>query len=63
MKSYSLSLKDSQGRTLDLFINGDSIQELIDDGYPESEAVEMVQNNSFEVAVRDGDIGADVHIA
>lgn len=59
MKSYSITLKDNTGRACELFINGDSIQELIDAGYSQSEAVEMVESNTFEVAVRMGEIGSD----
>jgi hypothetical protein len=62
MKSTSLNLRDSQGRTLELFINGDSIQELINEGYPEFEAEELVTSNAFEVAIRMGEIGSDAWI-
>ena len=62
MKSTSITLRDSQGRTCELFINGDSIQELINEGYPQFEAEEMVTSNAFEVAVRVGEIGADAWI-
>ena len=63
MKDTSITLKDGQGRTCELFINGQSIQELMDSGVPKFEAEESVIGNAFEVAVRMGEIGADAWIA
>ena len=62
MKSTNITLRDSQGRTLELFINGDSIQELVNEGYPQYEAEELVTSNAFEIAMRMGEIGADAWI-
>jgi hypothetical protein len=56
---YSLTVRDSAGRTVVLSINGASIDDLIRDGYGLHEAVECVEGNAFQNAIARGEIGAD----
>lgn len=61
-KDYSIQMQDSTGRVVTLYINGDSINELIAHGYPKNIAREMVETNDFENAVYRNEIGADAWI-
>ena len=62
-KDYSITLQDSTGRIAVVGINGATIDELVATGLPFDHAVEAVENNSAEVAIRDGEIGSDCHLA
>lgn len=59
---YSVKLQDGQGRTVELFINGACIDELIAGGMPEYEAIEGVHGNAFWNAIEAGEIGEDAWI-
>ena len=61
-KDYSISLRDSTGKTYELFINGECINEQLRTGKSETEAVEGVETNAFNNAVSKGEIGADALI-
>jgi hypothetical protein len=60
---YSITMQDSQGRTVKLFINGDSINEAISSGASEGQAREENETNAFWHAVEAGLIGNDAWIA
>jgi hypothetical protein len=62
-KDYSITLQDSTGRIAVIGINGTSIDELVAAGLSFDYAVEEVENNSAEVAIRNGEIGSDCHLA
>jgi hypothetical protein len=61
-KDYTITMQDSTGRIAVVAINGASIDELTATGLTFSHATECVEDNSFEVAVRDGEIGADAFL-
>lgn len=62
-KDYSIKMEDSTGRIAVIGINGASIDEIVATGETLSYAIECVEENSFEVAVRNGEIGADAFLA
>ena len=62
-KDYSIKMQDSTGRVAIIGINGASIDELVATGLPLSEAVQAIEDNSFENAIRMGEIGADAFLA
>jgi len=62
-KDYSITVQDSTGRIAVININGATIDELVATGETFSYASEQVEDNSFEVAVREGLIGADAFLA
>lgn len=57
-KDYTITMRDDTGRVCAICVNGASIDELLAVGYTLNEAHESVRSNAFEVAVRDGEIGA-----
>lgn len=63
MTDYSIPMIDSAGRRAELFINGDTIAELMMDGLTESAAREEVESNAFANAIADGLIGPDACVA
>ncbi len=56
---YAANMQDHDGRTVKLFINGDSIDCMVKDGYEYHDAREGVEGNSFQNAIASGEIGAD----
>jgi hypothetical protein len=60
-KDYSITMKDSTGRTCELFINGDCIDEALAQGYSFDTACERNETNKLENAIAEGQIGADCH--
>jgi hypothetical protein len=60
---YSITMQDTQGRTVDLYINGDSIREAIASGMSEDRAREEIEGNAFGSAIFNGQIGDDAWIA
>lgn len=58
-RDYGVTMRDRTGRVTTLSINGASIDELIRGGYPEWEARESVESNTFQNAIYNGEIGAD----
>jgi hypothetical protein len=58
-KDYSITMKDSTGRTVELFINGDCIDEALAQGYSMDTACERNETNKLENAIAAGAIGAD----
>lgn len=71
-KDYSIRMQDSTGRVVTLYINGDSLNEMIASvkkdvaaGWrvdPVSVAREMVESDAFERAIYNKEIGADAWI-
>ena len=71
-KDYSIQMQDSTGRVVTLYINGDSLNEMIASvkkdvaaGWrvdPVSVAREMVESDAFERAIYNNEIGADAWI-
>lgn len=61
-KDYSITLEDSTGRTVVLYINGDCIDEAIERGYSLEIACEQNETNKAENAIAEGLIGADCHL-
>jgi len=61
-KDYSITLEDSTGRTVELFINGDCIDEALERGYSLDIACEQNETNKVENAIAEGLIGADCHL-
>lgn len=59
MDDYKIQMQDSTGRTCWLCINGDSVNDYVSCGYSEDHAQEIVENNAFEKAIDQGEIGAD----
>jgi hypothetical protein len=55
---YSLTLEDSTGRRVTLFINGACVDEMGGD----DRARENVQDNAFANAIYEGLIGADAYL-
>ena len=62
-KDYSIKMQDSTGRIAIIGINGASIDEMVSTGISLSEAVQAIEDNSFEVAICMGEIGADAFLA
>jgi hypothetical protein len=62
-KDYSITMQDSTGRIAVIGVNGASIDEMVATGLSLSEAVQAIEDNSFEVAIRMGEIGADAFLA
>jgi hypothetical protein len=56
---YSVTLQDTQGRTIQLFINGACIDEAVATGVAAWEARENVEGNAFANAIARGEIGED----
>ena len=63
VKDYSLTMKDGQGRTVELFINGDSINEAVASGMSEDHAREEIESNAFGRAIFNREIGEDAWLA
>jgi len=61
-KDYSITLEDSTGRTIELFINGDCIDEAIEQGCSMDIACEQNENNKVENAIAEGLIGPDCYL-
>jgi|APGre2960657404_1045060.scaffolds.fasta_scaffold38193_8 hypothetical protein len=61
-KDYTIKMQDSTGRIAVIGVNGASIDEMIATGLPLSEAKQAIEDNSFEVAIRLGEIGADAFL-
>ena len=58
-RDYSITLQDSTGKTLEVAIDGASIDNEISSGATEAEAVEGVEQNAFANAIYNDNIGAD----
>jgi hypothetical protein len=58
-KDYTITMQDSTGRIHEVCVNGASIDEQLANGASLTEATEGVENNSVEVAMRQGLIGTD----
>jgi hypothetical protein len=61
-KDYSITLRDSTGKTHTVGINGDCINEQIREGVSENVAVGDVEDNKVANAIYNGEIGADCWI-
>jgi hypothetical protein len=61
-KDYSITLEDSTGRTIELFINGDCIDEAIEQGCSMDIACEQNETNKVENAIAEGLIGPDCYL-
>jgi len=61
-KDYSITLGDSTGRTVELFINGDCIDEAIEQGCSMDIACEQNETNKVENAIAEGLIGTDCYL-
>jgi hypothetical protein len=61
-KDYSITLGDSTGRTIELFINGDCIDEAIEQGCSMDIACEQNETNKVENAIAEGLIGPDCYL-
>jgi hypothetical protein len=61
-KDYSITLEDSTGRTVELFINGDCIDEAIEQGCSMDIACEQNETNKVENAIAEGLIGPDCYL-
>jgi hypothetical protein len=61
-KDYSITLEDSTGRTIELFINGDCIDEALERGYSMDIACEQNETNKVENAIAEGLIGSDCYL-
>ena len=59
---YSITMRDSTGRTATIAINGACIDELIATGYSPELAHESVESNAFQNAIHRKEIGADAWI-
>ena len=59
---YSITLQDSTGKTLEVAIDGASIDNEIRNGATEAASVEGVEQNAFANAIYNGNIGADCWI-
>lgn len=59
MKDYTITMKDSTGRTCVLHINGDEVQDAIKGGYSEAQARCASEDNQFANAIYRGEIGTD----
>jgi hypothetical protein len=59
---YSITMQDSTGRTVELFINGESINEAVASGMSEDRAREEIEGNAFGSAIFNGEIGADAWV-
>jgi len=62
ISDYTLTMQDSTGRRVVLWINGDSIREAVAAGETLASAAEAVENNAFWKAIDRNEIGADAHI-
>lgn len=61
-KDYTITLRDSTGKTHTLGINGECINEQIRDGVSEDVAVGDVEGNKIANAIYNKEIGADCWI-
>jgi hypothetical protein len=57
-KDYEVTLEDSTGRRVTLYINGDNIDQMGGTRW----AIEEVERNAFENAIAAGDIGPDAYL-
>lgn len=64
MKDYSVTLRDSTGKTFEVGINADTIMSAIRRGDSESKSIAVyeVEQNAFANAIHNGDIGEDCWI-
>jgi len=63
VKDYSITLRDVNGKTCELFINADSINDLMRYGdVTLDQAIEAVEQNAGDNAIARGDIDADCWI-
>ncbi len=56
---YTITLQDNTGRVVTLFINGATIDEMVDTNVPEDHAIENVESNAFGNAIAEGIISED----
>jgi hypothetical protein len=61
-KDYTLTMRDKAGRIVELYINADTINEMVDDDYPLYAVREDVESNAFARAIADGLIGEDAWV-
>ena len=61
-KDYSITLQDNTGRSVTLYINGDSIDEQVASGASLAAATEGAEGNAFGNAIDRNEIGADAWI-
>lgn len=59
IKDYIIPMTDSKGRVHELYVDGGSIDILIEGGASLSEAQESVESNAFANAIYRGQIGED----
>jgi hypothetical protein len=57
-KDYALTLEDSTGRKVTLYINGDNIDQMGGTRW----AIEEVESNALQNAIAAGEIGADAYL-
>lgn len=63
VKDYSITLRDVNGKTCELFINADSINDLMRYGdVTLDQAIEAVEQNAGDNAIARGDIDANCWI-
>jgi hypothetical protein len=62
-KDYAVQMIDSTGRKVTLCINGDSVNEMVRDGYSVEDAKQSQEDNAFQNAIARGEIGKDAYIA
>ena len=60
---YAVTLEDRTGRRVPVYINADSITELMATGLSEDRAAEEVEQNAFQNAIARGEISEDCWIA
>jgi hypothetical protein len=58
-RDYSITLRDSTGKTHTVSINGECINEQIREGVSEDVAIGNVEDNKIANAISNGKIGAD----
>lgn len=59
MKDYTVTLRDTTGKTCVVHIGGDAIVYQMEHGASESDAVEGIEQNAFANAIQRGEIGED----
>jgi len=63
IKDYAITVRDINGKECELYINADSINELMRHGdFTLNQAIEAVEQNAGDNAIASGDIDADCWI-
>lgn len=61
-RDYAIKMRDTEGTTVTLYINGASVDEMVKCGYTHEEASRLVESDAFYAAVDAAEIKRDAWI-